>query len=75
MFRDGPYRYFFYSGDREEPPHVHVERDDSVVKFWLDPVRLVSSVGFRRSDIGRVQELVEEHQEELLRSWDEFFND
>ena len=21
----GPYRLFFYAGDREEPPHVHVE--------------------------------------------------
>ncbi len=23
----GPYRFFFYSGDRDEPPHVHVERE------------------------------------------------
>ncbi len=75
VLRDGPYRCFFYSGDREEPPHVHVERDFSVAKFWLDPVRLVSSGGFRRSEIGNVQKLVEEHQGELSRSWDEFFND
>lgn len=25
--REGPYRFFFYSADRDEPPHVHVERD------------------------------------------------
>jgi len=24
----GPYRFFFYAGDRDEPPHVHVERED-----------------------------------------------
>ncbi|MDL1911606.1 DUF4160 domain-containing protein [Chloroflexi bacterium CFX6] len=23
----GPYRFFFYSGDRDEPPHAHVERE------------------------------------------------
>jgi hypothetical protein len=75
VLRTGPYRCFFYAGDREEPPHIHVERDGNVAKFWLDPVRLVSSGGFRRAEIGRVQKLVEELQAELLGSWDEFFND
>ena len=27
VLRAGPYRFFFYSGDRLEPPHVPVERD------------------------------------------------
>ena len=34
----GPFRFYFYAGDRSEPPHVHVERDNFVAKFWLDPV-------------------------------------
>ena len=75
VLRIGPYRCFFYAGDREEPPHVHVERDVNVAKFWLDPVRLANSGGFRRNEIGRIQRLIEEHQTQLLRSWDEFFND
>jgi hypothetical protein len=75
VLRNGPYRCFFYAGDREEPPHVHVERDVNVAKFWLDPVRLVGSGGFRSAEIGRIQRLVEKHREELLRSWNEFFND
>ena len=75
MLRNGPYRCFFYAGDREEPPHVHVERDDNVAKFWLDPVRLVGSGGFRSAELGRIQKLIEEHREDLLRSWNEFFND
>ena len=37
VLRFGPYRCFFYAGDREEPPHVHVERDVNVATFWLDP--------------------------------------
>lgn len=75
VLQSGPYRFFFYAGDREEPPHVHVERDANVAKFWLDPVRLASSGGFRRPELGSIQRLVEENQQELLRSWDEFFND
>lgn len=33
--RLGPYRFFFYSGDRSEPRHVHIEREDMLAKFWL----------------------------------------
>ena len=33
-------RFFFYSGDRDEPRHVHVARDDRIAKFWLDPARM-----------------------------------
>src|SRR5579884_3897445 len=52
--RVGPYRLFFYAGDRDEPPHVHVERDDSVAKFWLDPVRLQRAVGFRAAELRQI---------------------
>ena len=43
VLRSGPYRFLFYSSDAEEPPHVHVERDENSVKFWLSPVRLQGS--------------------------------
>jgi hypothetical protein len=75
VLRIGPYRFFFYAGDRDEPSHVHVEREDNTAKFWLDPVRLQNSGGFSRSEISRIQRLVEENREDLLRSWDEYFSD
>jgi hypothetical protein len=71
----GPYRFFCYAGDRDEPPHVHIERDQAEAKFWLIPVRLQKSRGFNRKEINRIQKRVEEHQEELLESWHDFFND
>jgi hypothetical protein len=39
----GPYRVFFYSNEGHEPPHVHIERDDSVAKFWLAPVDIANN--------------------------------
>ena len=71
----GPYRFFFYAGDKDEPPHIHVERENMKAKFWLNPVRLQSSGGFSRSEINRIQRLVEDNKEDLLRSWNEFFSD
>ncbi len=29
----GSFRFFFYASDRDEPHHVHVERDDKIAKF------------------------------------------
>ena len=75
ILRSGSYRFLFYAGDHGEPPHVHVERDDNVAKFWPDPVRLQRSGGFRRAEICRIQRLVERNGERLLRSWNDYFND
>ncbi len=69
------YRFFFYSNDREEPPHVHVESGDKVAKFWLDPVRLQSSGGFSRTEINKIHKMVLKHQEKLLEAWSEYFGD
>ena len=74
VLRSGPYRFFFYAGDRDEPPHVHVERDNNKAKFWLEPVRLQNSGGFSRTEIGRIQKLAQENREDLLESWNEYFN-
>ena len=74
VLRIGPYRFFFYSGDRDEPVHVHVERDKNLAKFWLAPVRLQTSGGFPKSEINRIRKLVEDNEELLARSWNEFFN-
>ena len=75
VFRHGPYRFFFYAGDRAEPPHVHVERDEKEAKFWLRPVRLQWARSFSRKDVNRLQRVIDFNEEELLRSWDEYFND
>jgi hypothetical protein len=42
----GPYRFFFYSNEGDESPHIHVKRESKIAKLWLDPVGLGSSGGF-----------------------------
>ena len=75
VFRIGPYRFFFFAGDKDEPQHIHVEREDKVAKFWLDPVRLHSSGGFSRSEINRILKLVGDHQKKLIEGWNAYFYD
>lgn len=70
----GPYRVFFYSADRAEPVHVHVEREARVAKFWLGPVRLARSGGFSRKELGRIEALLREHEAALIEAWNEYFS-
>jgi hypothetical protein len=71
--RSGPYRFFLYSGDRNEPPHVHVERDEREAKYWLDPVRLERSGGFSSKELNKIQKLIETNLDGLLESWHDHF--
>ncbi len=73
VLREGPYRFFFYAGDKDEPVHIHVERDDNTAKFWVSPVRLNRSKGFRRSELSIIRKIVEEKQEIIIRYWNEYF--
>ena len=75
VLRVGPYRLFFYSGDRNEPVHVHMERDDNVAKFWLDPVRLQTNGGFGAAELRRIQRIIEEKRNTLSEAWDEYFGE
>ena len=74
ILRIGPYRFFFYSSDRDEPVHIHIEREDNIAKLWLDPIRLQNSGGFNRSEIFRIVSIINEHQIELLEAWDDYFS-
>jgi hypothetical protein len=73
IMRQDPYRFFFYADECEEPPHVHVERDDRIAKFWLDPVRLCRSGRFRPAELADIGRIVVAHQNSLLEAWDEYF--
>ena len=51
----GPYRLFFYSFDCNEPPHVHVQRERMVCKFWLASAQLAHNAGLSAHELGRIR--------------------
>ncbi len=74
VLRVGSYRFFFYSGDRNEPIHIHVESENNIAKVWLDPIRLQNSGGFSRSGINKILSIIFEHQKELVEAWNDYFS-
>ncbi len=73
VLRRGAYRVYFYSHEPDEPPHVHVDRDDRSAKFWLTPVGLAQNLGFSPSELRKVERLVAENERKLQEAWDEYF--
>ena len=74
VLRVGPFRFFFFSNERQEPAHVHVKAGDDEAKFWLKPVLLAANYGFNGRQLSRIQRLVEEHRNELLEAWNEYWS-
>ncbi len=73
VLRDGPYRFYFFSNDRNEPPHVHIDRDDLSAKFWLDPVGLAVNHGFNGRELLTIQSIVSKNQRQFLEDWNGHF--
>ncbi len=67
----GPYRFFFYSSDCDEPRHIHVRRDRAEAKFWLDGTTLAFNEGFSARDLRQIRRLVIEHEGQLVTAWEE----
>ena len=71
--RLGPYRVFFFSNERLEPPHVHIQRERSLAKYWLDPISLASATGFSARELRRLEQLATDNRQTWLEAWHEFF--
>ena len=71
VLRSGPYRVYFVSHDLNEPPHVHVDRDEQSAKFWLAPVQLAWNDGFSPRELNDIRRLVVAHETAIIEAWDE----
>lgn len=68
---EGPYRFFFYSLDCNEPKHIHVRREKMTCKFWLEPVSLAKNHGFSPRELNQIRRLVTANIVILLEAWNE----
>jgi hypothetical protein len=69
----GGHRFFFFSNEGNEPPHIHIETAENYAKFWLDPVALAKSVGYNAKELRELRELVEKNKPLLMENWNEYF--
>jgi hypothetical protein len=73
VLRSGPYRFYFYSHEPNEPPHIHIDRDKLSAKYWLTPVSLASNIGFSEKELRKIREITEENQLMFVEVWNDYF--
>jgi Domain of unknown function (DUF4160) len=67
----GPYRFYFYSFDCNEPRHVHIQRERRTCKFWLEPVALASNNRFAAKELNRIRRMIVDNFDRIIEAWDE----
>ena len=75
VFRLKGYKFFFYSQEANEPPHVHIDKAGYSAKFWLDPVNMARNIGFSSKELREIREMVETSRTVLLEAWHGHFGD
>jgi hypothetical protein len=73
VLRSSGYRFYFYSHEPNEPPHVHVDKAGASVKVWLEPVVIARNVGFTPREMAEVVRLVQQSRSAVMEAWREFF--
>ncbi len=71
VLREGGYRFFFFSREGQEPALIHVEQAERYAKFWLTPVALVHTRGFRSSELTELTRPVITHRAFFEEKWNE----
>jgi len=74
LLLEGPYRFYFFSHENNEPPHVHVDRDLNSVKFWLDPISVSRNIGFNSKELNNIYRIIVKNQDKFLEKWNEYFS-
>ena len=73
VFRYRGYQFFFFSRE-ENRMHIHVYSAEGEAKFWLEPViALENNYGFNIKQLKEIQKIIEEHKDEIEKSWKKHF--
>ena len=73
VLRWNGYRFYFFSNEGFEPPHIHVDKAENTAKFWLSEVSVVRNIGFSQRELSIIEAKVVEERERFLEAWHEYF--
>ncbi len=75
IFNEDGYRYFFFSRE-ESRMHVHITSGDGEAKFWLEPeIELANNYHYSRKHLKKVEQFIEDHYDEIISAWQQYFRD
>jgi hypothetical protein len=73
VHREEGFRFFFFSNEGDESPHVHVERGDGYAKFWLAPISLADASGMKAPELAKARSIISENRTRFEERYNEYF--
>ncbi len=73
VLRLNGFRFYFFSHEPNEPPHIHVDKGSATIKVWLETLETAKSRGFRPHEIAGIIAMVGEHHALFVEKWHEYF--
>lgn len=67
------YRFYFFSNEGSEPPHIHVDRGGSSIKCWLETIEVARNFVFSDREARMIEEKVREERQRFLEAWNDDF--
>lgn len=68
------YRFFFFSNERDEPVHIHIEKAEKYAKFWIEPLFVAVNYGFSGKELRVIGEIIEKNEVLIMEKWNEHFS-
>jgi hypothetical protein len=69
------FRFFFYSNENNEPPHIHIDKAEASGKVWLVPaIDIVYMYGFSNSEQKEILKIINLNSETFIKKWHEYFS-
>ena len=68
------YRFFFFSNEKNEPMHIHIEKAEKYAKFWINPLFVAINYGFTGKELREISEIIESYEELIKKKWNEHFD-
>jgi uncharacterized protein DUF4160 len=65
------YRIGFYSGDLDEPVHVHITKAGCEAKYWISSITLEWNHGFRTHELREIAAILNDNQQKIIDTWNE----
>lgn len=74
LHQESGYAFRFFSGDRNEPPHVHVRGHGGSAKLWLPSLEVAASRGYNERQVSQILAIAHSRRNDFLDRWHEFFD-
>lgn len=74
ILRLNGYRFYFYSHEPNEPPHIHVDHSGRSAKVWTGNVTLARNIGFNARELKDILSMVRHNQAQFLEAWHGYFS-